>query len=130
MPLYPKKLNGLKDLHREKMFLKKARKETSLHNIFESELDQIKNIVPSSGIGGILKTVLVVLGSEVGIDLILPALSKLPFLSKIKKGAGKAAGNILTGFAKWEAITLAIRGISLFMRMQKRKKEATEPASS
>lgn len=129
MSLYPKKLNGLKDLQREKQQLKIARKEITLQNIFLDELGEIKNAIPSNGVGGILKLALSVLGSELGLDLILnalPSLSKLSFVQKIKKGAGKAAGNILSGFAKWEAIELAVRGIGLLIRMQKRKKEETK----
>jgi len=98
----------------------------SLHNIFSIEFEDIRSAIPEKGLGGILKLVISILGSELGLDLLLkalPSIGELSFVKKIKKGTATAAGNILKGFAKWEAIELAIRGIGLLIRMQKRKQE-------
>jgi hypothetical protein len=122
MGLYPIHLKSVAQLKSEKQTLKKAIEESSLDDLFSTKDNNTTSRTNISG--GLLNFVLPLLGSETVLDTIfslLPSLTKNAFAQRIKKILFSAGKEILSGYAKWEAAELALRGLRLFIRSRKKK---------
>ena len=134
MKLYPKKINSLDELLKEKQRLKKEMLHTglvsfTLHDIV-SETNHSKEEVaqeqspPKEDQDDILNSILSILGENSAIAPLLEIVSPL-----IKKYTGKqinkivigVAKEVVVGYAKWKAVELSIKGVQWLIHNRKKK---------
>ncbi|MEI8278321.1 MAG: hypothetical protein WCG87_01085 [Bacteroidota bacterium] len=135
MKLYPKRLNSLAELKKEKHMLMLAKKESELPDVLSFDLPLL------SGLGKKKDVEQASEDDNIVVDLIAsfiesPDLSNLittvakPILNYAKDKAGtsilkSAAKEVIGGYAKWKAIELGFRGVKHLVKtkMDKRKKD-------
>ena len=146
MRLYPKRLNNLAELKREKMLLKEQREQTDLHHLFTSD-GMGAEAGEDEGVGaggGLLGMALSLLGSE---SLFGAAIKHLPSIfslfskketkqqaNKKSKAATedekhtslvmKVVKEVGLGYLKWKAIELGFKGVKKLVNFRKQKHEA------
>ena len=144
MRLYPRKLNSVAELKKEKQRLLKRRrlqdKEDllsfddvldsvgSIGNIFRTKKKKKKNEQDENGASIDYARLIMDLatsgfGVDTLIDLGLPLLNK--FSPQIRRSVFKASKEVLGGYAKWKAIELSYRFIRR-MLSKKHKAESTK----
>ena len=134
MRLYPKRLNSLEELRKEKHMLMLAKNKSALPDVLSFDLPIL------SGLGK-KKDKEEAEDDNIVVDLITsfiesPDLSNLvssvakPLLSYATDKAGtrmlkSAAKEVIGGYAKWKAIELGFRGVKHLVKtqMDKRKKD-------
>jgi hypothetical protein len=129
MKLYPKKLNSLEELKREKHLLLQTKKEIeqnsplSLHFIKDSITDTIQGATNNEGIIGTLASVI----SSPSVADMLTSASKpvLEFATdKVGKGVLKsAAKEIIGGYLRWKAIELGYKGVKHLVKVRAEKRK-------
>ncbi|MBS1688120.1 MAG: hypothetical protein JSS96_05310 [Bacteroidetes bacterium] len=140
MRLYPKKLNSVAELKREKRLLKLERKNTDLKDLFSADGEPSSAGEKESGTGGLLGMALSLMGSESLLGAAFKhAPSILGMFSKKKtkqeyvppvaeeKGPSllmKAVKEVGFGYLKWKAIELSFKGIKKLINSPKHKEEA------
>ena len=123
MKLYPKKLNSLEELKREKQVLKYARKHSKAEGLDinipkptrseEKQSDFLSfagDLLTSRSTGDMLMTV--------GLPLI-----KLIGRKTEKSFLKTFVGEVFGGYVKWKILQLGVKGVRRYVKMQKVKKE-------
>lgn len=125
MRLYPKRLNGLKDLQREKLLLKKEREELTIHHVLSEQTGNLRDAMPGKIAGALLDNINIESVGSVILSFLPIAVQNIVG-RKIKRTVLSVAGTVITGFLKWEAVELGFRGLRLLVRMQKNKRRGKQ----
>ncbi|WP_276132367.1 hypothetical protein [Polluticoccus soli] len=126
MRLYPKKLNSLEELKREKQVLKYARK----HSKPEGFMDMIpKPSAKEDKQSDILSFAGDLLTSRSTIDTLMTL--GLPMLKLVGRKTEKSflktvVGEVFGGYIKWKVLQMGVRGVRLLVHMQKEKAKKKE----
>jgi hypothetical protein len=124
MKFYPKRLNSLEELKREKQVLKYARKHSKPEGFMDMkipspsrEADKQSDILSMAGDLLTSKSF-----ADVALTVGLP-LIKLVGRKTEKSFIKTFAGEVIGGYVKWKILQMGVRGVKLFVRMQQTKKE-------
>lgn len=136
MKLYPKRLNSLEELKKEKHMLILAKKKSELPDVLSFGLPIL------NGFGKKKDTEQAATDDNIVVDLIAsfiesPDLSNLvstvarPILNYASDKAGtsilkSAAKEVIGGYAKWKAIELGFRGVKHLMKTQTNRRNKKE----
>lgn len=122
MALYPKKLNSLEELRREKYALKYARHQVEDKDFFSVESKDAGGVANASIIG----TAMSLLTSPSLLHTIVTVAPSLINLSGSKKAKStfiqRVAKEIIGGYVKWKVIQMGLRGVNMFIKSRKSKK--------
>lgn len=130
MKIYPKRLNSLEELRREKQVLKYAAKHSKPDVLPEIKLKRgTKKVVEDAGLDSpsdILSMLGDILTSRTFTDSALAW--GLPLIKLVGRKTEKSflktfAGEVLGGYLKWKMVQMGVRGVRLFLKMQQTKKE-------
>lgn len=130
MKLYPKKLNSVEELRKEKRMLRKKTKEAAQDDLFSFEQpgnkknnaqqDEGNNLADYiAAFSGIMSSRSVVDGALAALPLILRLLPD----AKVKKVLGNVAKEFAGGYLKWKGIELGYRFIKRYIVSRKKKHE-------
>lgn len=121
MALYPKKLNSLEELRREKYALKFAQKQADDNEFFSVESKDAGGVANASIVG----TALSLLTSRSLLNTIITVAPSLINLTGSKKAKNtfiqRFAKEIIGGYVKWKMVQMGLRGIKMFVRSRKGK---------
>jgi hypothetical protein len=132
MRIYPKRLNSLEELRREKQVLKYAAKHSKPDVLPDLKLNLkpgAKKVAEDAGLDSpsdILSMLGDILTSRTFTDSALAW--GLPLIKLVGRKTEKSflktfAGEVLGGYLKWKMVQMGVRGVRLFLKMQQTKKE-------
>ena len=123
MALYPKKLNSLEELRREKYALKFAQKQANDKDFFSVESKDAGGVANASIVG----TALSLLTSPSLLNTVITVAPSLINLTGSKKAKNtfiqRLAKEIIGGYLKWKVVQMGLRGINIFLKSRKRKEK-------
>lgn len=121
MALYPKKLNSLEELRREKYALMYARDEADKKDFFSIKSKDAGGVANASIIG----TAMSLLTSRSLLSTLVTVAPSLINLSGSKKAKNtflqRFAKEIIGGYVKWKVLQMGFRGLKMFTNSRKRK---------
>lgn len=123
MRLYPKKLHSLEELKREKQVLKYAKKHTHADGLLDIKANTPPGADKQSDILSMLGDLATSKSfSDIALTVGLPMLKLAG--RKVEKSFLKTfLGEVIGGYMKWKLLQMGMRGVRLFIRMQKSKHE-------
>lgn len=127
MKLYPKKLNSLEELKREKQVLKYARKHSKPEGFMDINIPRPTKTEEKQS--DYLSFVGDLLTSRNAGDMFLTV--GLPLLKLVGRKTEKSflktiVGEVFGGYLKWKVLQMGVRGVRLLVHMQKEKAKKKE----
>lgn len=123
MKLYPKRLNSLEELKREKHMLKYARQHTRKDGLPEIKLPFTTHTSKPSDMISMAGDLLTSKSfADMALTIGLPML-KLVGRKTEKSLLKTVAGELIGGYVKWKILQLGMRGVKLLLKKEQSKKE-------
>jgi len=146
MKLYPKKLNSLEDLERERARVEKEARKLSAEDIFslESLVGNVKNGMKEDveeGAGLVSTILQLIPGSNPIVGMVAPLISGWMSRKNGRKTRGKEkehneeeqstqpnifrriAVEVIGGYLKWKAVELSYKGVKRFVRSRRERRQ-------
>lgn len=143
MGIYPKKLNSITEVEREKKELQKSIKRLNENGFFSSTATAGKKKGKKEEKDGTNSLLGLLPFSNPVVDIVVKMISRKltkpapgkekayptepsPIADKIKKTTKMVAVEVITGFLKWKAIELSYKGIQYLIKKRKEERALRE----